>query len=33
VIAAALLDSFNNLVPQVQVLMQKQLPAAVPTKK
>ena len=33
VIAAALLDSFNNLVPQVQVLMQKELPAAVPTKR
>lgn len=33
VIAAALLDSHNNLVPQVQVLMQKQLPAPVPTKR
>lgn len=33
VIASALLDSFNNLVPQVQVLMQKQLPAPVPTKR
>ena len=33
VIAAALLDSFNNMVPQVQILMQKEMPAAVPTKK
>lgn len=33
VIAAALLDSFNNLVPQVQVLLQKELPAAVATKR
>ena len=33
VIASALLDSFNQMVPQVQVLMQKQLPAAVPTKR
>lgn len=33
VIASALLDSFNQLVPQVQVLLQKQLPAAVPTRK
>jgi curli biogenesis system outer membrane secretion channel CsgG len=33
VIASALLDSFNNMVPQVQILMQKEMPAAVPTKK
>lgn len=33
VIASALLDSFNQMVPQVEVLMQKQLPAAVPTRK
>ncbi len=33
VIAAALLDSFNNLVPQVQVLRQKELPQPVPTKR
>ncbi len=33
VIASALLDSFNALVPQVQVLAQKQLPPPVPTKK
>jgi curli biogenesis system outer membrane secretion channel CsgG len=33
VIASALLDSFNNMVPQVRVLVQKQLPDAVPVKK
>jgi len=33
VIAAALLDNFNNMVPQVQILMQKEMPAAVPTQK
>ena len=33
VIASALLDSFNNLVPQVQILLQKELPAPIPTKK
>ena len=33
VIAYALLDSFNNLVPQVQILLQKELPAPIPTKK
>ncbi len=33
VIASALLDSFNNLVPQVMVLMQKQMPPPVPVKK
>ncbi len=33
VIASALLDSFNNLVPQMKVLVEKDLPAAVPTKK
>jgi curli biogenesis system outer membrane secretion channel CsgG len=33
VIASALLDSFNNMVPQARVLAQKELPAAVPTKK
>lgn len=33
VIAAALLDSFNKLVPQVKVLIAKPLPAPVPTKK
>lgn len=33
VIASALLDSYNALVPQVQVLAQKALPAPVPTKK
>jgi hypothetical protein len=33
VIASALLDSFNNMVPQVQILMQKEMPAEVPTKK
>jgi hypothetical protein len=33
VIASALLDSFNALVPQVQVLAEKALPPPVPTKK
>lgn len=33
VIASALLDSFNQLVPQVRVLVEKQLPPPVPTKK
>lgn len=33
VIASALLDTFNDLVPQVQVLVQKELPPPVATRK
>lgn len=33
VIASALLDSFNNMVPQVRVLLSKEMPAAVPTRR